>query len=33
MNLNGINHGNDKIRLDDEYGRYLRSLLRPFDLR
>lgn len=26
MNLNGLNHGNDKIQLDDEYGRYLLSL-------
>lgn len=33
MNLNGINHSNDKIQLDDEYGRYLLSLLRSFDLR
>lgn len=31
MNLNGINHGNDKIQLDDEYGRYLLSLLQSFD--
>lgn len=33
MNLNGIKHSNDKIRLNDEYGRYLLSLLRSFDLR
>ena len=33
MNLNGINHGNDKIRLDYEYGRYLLSLLQYFDLK
>ena len=33
MNLNGINHSNGKIQLDDEYGRYLLSLLRSFDLR
>lgn len=33
MNLNGINHGNDKIQLDDEYGRYLLSLLLSFDLK
>ena len=32
-NLNGINHGNDKIQLDDEYGRYLLSLLQYFDLK
>lgn len=33
MNLNGINHSNDKFQLDDEYGRYLLSFLRSFDLR
>ena len=33
MNLNGINHGNDKIQLDDEYGRYLLSLLQSFELK
>lgn len=33
MNLKGINRGNDKIQLDAEYGRYLLSLLKYFDLK
>lgn len=33
MNLNGLNRGCDKIRLDDGYGRYLLALLQDIDQR